>query len=177
MKILVCLTGSVAATLYEKIYKHLEKNTDLEVRYVFSDCAKKMLVNDKFFISHYQTKYFTDAEEWSYYENFQKVLHIDLAKWADALYIVPCSLNSLAKIANGLCDNLVTCIARAWDFEKPYTIAYAGNTKMIEHPITKEHLAKIDSWGVKLVPPVSKKLFCGDEGIGALAPIEEIFVD
>lgn len=173
-KILVCLTGSVATTLYEKIYKHLEQK-DVEVRFVFSECAKKILVKDKFFITQYQSKHYTDAEEWSHYENFQKVLHIELAKWADELYIAPCSLNSLAKVANGLCDNLVTCIARAWDLEKPFVIAPAGNTKMWEHPITEEHLTKVENWGIKIVTPVEKRLFCGDMGVGALADIENIF--
>lgn len=45
------------------------------------------------------------------------VLHIELRKWADALIIAPLSANTLAKIANGLCDNLVTLVCRCWDMK------------------------------------------------------------
>lgn len=46
------------------------------------------------------------------------MLHIELRRWADALVIAPLSANSLAKLAGGLCDNLLTCIVRAWDFHR-----------------------------------------------------------
>ena len=48
------------------------------------------------------------------------------------------------------------------------------NTRMYEHPVTKEHLDKISSWGIKIVPPIEKTLFCGDTGIGAMAQIDDI---
>lgn len=50
----------------------------------------------------------------------RSVLHIELRKWADVLVIAPLSANTLAKIAGGLCDNLVTSVVRAWDFSKPF---------------------------------------------------------
>lgn len=49
-------------------------------------------------------------------------MHIELRRWADALLIAPLSANTLAKIAGGLCDNLLTCVIRAWDFEKPLLV-------------------------------------------------------
>lgn len=51
---------------------------------------------------------------------FCSVLHIELRKWADVLLIAPLSANTLAKIAGGLCDNLLTSVVRAWDFSKPF---------------------------------------------------------
>lgn len=46
------------------------------------------------------------------------VMHIELRRWADVLVIAPLSANSLAKMAAGMCDNLITCIVRAWDYSK-----------------------------------------------------------
>lgn len=68
-----------------------------------------------------------DADEWR--ERWQpgaEVLHIELRRWADVLVIAPLSANTLAKAANGLCDNLLTCVVRAWDFSKPLLVRRAG---------------------------------------------------
>ena len=48
-----------------------------------------------------------------------EVLHIELRRWADVIVVAPLSANSLAKLAGGLCDNLLTCVLRAWDFRRP----------------------------------------------------------
>ncbi len=50
------------------------------------------------------------------------VLHIELRRWADVLVLAPLSANTLAKVAHGLCDNLLTCVVRAWDFAKPLLV-------------------------------------------------------
>lgn len=51
------------------------------------------------------------------------MIHIELRRWADMLVIAPLSANTLAKIAGGLCDNLLTCVVRAWDFGKPLLVS------------------------------------------------------
>ena len=80
----------------------------------------------------------------------------------------PCSANTLAKMANGLCDDLLSCIVRAWDFNDPYkrmVIAPAMNTMMWESPFTRKHLATLVELGggtmddqnrVVIVGPVEK---------------------
>lgn len=50
------------------------------------------------------------------------MLHIELRRWADVLLLAPLSANTLAKVSNGLCDNLLTCVVRAWDFAKPLLV-------------------------------------------------------
>lgn len=50
-------------------------------------------------------------------------MHIELRRWADVLVIAPLSANTLAKLAHGLSDNLVTCVARAWDFRMPFVVS------------------------------------------------------
>lgn len=168
MKILHGLTGSVATTLYPKMQKAY-KDHKHEAEYVVTKSAGYFGIK-----KHSQGVYF-DEYEWMGYETFKKVLHIELVKNNDMFVIAPLSANTLAKIANGICDNLLTCVARAWDFDKPFTVAPAMNTKMWNHPITQEHIAKIKSWGIKVIEPVSKELFCGDVGIGAMADISTIF--
>lgn len=55
------------------------------------------------------------------------MLHIELRRWADVLVIAPLSANSLAKLAGGLCDNLLTCIVRAWDFHRPLLVCLVAS--------------------------------------------------
>lgn len=66
-----------------------------------------------------------DEEEWhSWQKKGDPVLHIELRKWADILIIAPLSANTLAKIAQGLCDNCLTSVVRAWDFSKPLLVIF-----------------------------------------------------
>ncbi|KAA3488891.1 phosphopantothenoylcysteine decarboxylase-like [Gossypium australe] len=103
-------------------------------------------------------KLYTDEEEWSSWGKIgDSVLHIELRRWADIM------------IAGGLCDNLLTCVVRAWDYSKPMFVAPAMNTFMWSNPFTEKHLMTIDELGISLIPPVSKRLACGDYGNGAMA--------
>lgn len=81
----------------------------------------------------------------------------------------------ILQIAGGLCDNLLTCIVRAWDYNKPLFVAPAMNTFMWTNPFTERHLMAIDELGISLIPPVSKRLACGDYGNGAMAEPSLIF--
>lgn len=74
----------------------------------------------------------------------------------------------------GLCDNLVTSVFRAWDFSVPVVVAPAMNTLMWENSFTKVHLDAVEKLGVAVVPPMTKLLACGDVGNGAMATPEDI---
>ena len=75
--------------------------------------------------------------------------HIEQRAWADLFLIAPLSANTLAKLSTGQCDNLLTCVARAWDFTKPIVAAPAMNTHMWTHPITRPQLDTLAEWGYK----------------------------
>lgn len=77
----------------------------------------------------------------------------------------------------GLCDNLLTCIIRAWDTSKPLFFCPAMNTRMYLHPLTASQILQLESWGYKQIPCISKTLMCGDTGIGAMAPVDVIVND
>ena len=127
-------------------------------------------------------EYYRDADEWREYQGVgsSPVLHIELRKWADIFVIAPCTANTLAKLACGLADNLLTCVARAWEFgedgrvAKPFLIAPAMNSCMWSHPITSTHLSVLQGWGVLVISPIEKVLACGDKGVGAMGEVEAI---
>ena len=127
-------------------------------------------------------RHYSDADEWRDYGRVgvDPVLHIELRKWADVLVIAPCTANTLAKLAGGLADNLLTCVARAWEFgeggrvAKPFLLAPAMNTCMWEHPVTAQHLGTLQGWGVQVIPPIEKVLACGDKGVGAMAEVDTL---
>uniref|UniRef100_A0A8C6SEW5 Phosphopantothenoylcysteine decarboxylase n=1 Tax=Neogobius melanostomus TaxID=47308 RepID=A0A8C6SEW5_9GOBI len=102
------------------------------------------------------------SELWT--QRSDPVLHIELRRWAHLFVIAPLDANTLAKIANGICDNLLTCVVRAWDTSRPLLFCPAMNTAMWNHPITAEHVSRLQTFGYKEIPCISKKLVCGDEG-------------
>ncbi|XP_023568476.1 phosphopantothenoylcysteine decarboxylase isoform X2 [Octodon degus] len=102
------------------------------------------------------------------------VLHIELRRWADLMLVAPLDANTLGKVASGICDNLLTCVIRAWDRNKPLLFCPAMNTAMWEHPITAQQVGQLKDFGYTEVPCVAKKLVCGDQGLGAMAEVETI---
>jgi phosphopantothenoylcysteine decarboxylase len=145
-----------------------------------------------------------DEDEWpgrsqgQRYRRDDPVLHIELRRWAEVLVIAPLDANTLAKLATGLADNCLTCVWRAWDPGRPVVLAPAMNTLMWEHSLTGRHLRQLAAdagapapppgldldglvaWmnqacpRLRVVAPQSKRLACGDVGVGALAEVEEI---
>lgn len=111
-----------------------------------------------------------------------RINHIDLGKEADLFVLAPASANTVAKLACGLADNMVTATALALPASTPKLLAPAMNTKMYDNPITQDNLERLKRLGYQEIPPKSSLLACGDVGRGALADvatiiqaIEEIF--
>lgn len=170
MKILLGVTGSIAAKLNDKLVDQL-LSAGHEVRVVYTEAARNFAPN----IGDRNVVRYNDESEWDLFKKRGKVLHIDLVKWADAFLIAPCTANTLRKISLGLCDNLVTNCGRAWDYKKKMIIAPAMNTQMWEHPALEEDFKKVvHVWGALWVPPTIKTLYCGDTGVGAMANIFDI---
>ena len=116
-------------------------------------------------------------------------MHIELRKVAKLLVVAPLSANTMAKFANGMCDNLLTCVFRAWDFQKKalekdfrgpqaagsVIVAPAMNTFMYEHPLTEVQERTLrDILQVNVLETVEKRLMCGDLGRGAMASLATI---
>lgn len=77
-------------------------------------------------------------------------------------------------LLQGICDNLLTCVIRAWDVTKPLLFCPAMNTRMWEHPVTATQISVLKSWGYTEVPCIAKTLVCGDTGLGAMAELDTI---
>lgn len=174
MKILLGLTGSVATI---KCYQLIEKlqAQNHEIKVIYTQTARHFFDLEKLPTN---VTSFSDADEYSVWSSRgDPVLHIDLSKWCDILLIAPVSANTLAKISHGLCDNLLTCVARTFDFNdksKKFIVCPAMNTKMYQHPITSQQLDILKNWGVQVIAVVSKTLICGDTGLGAMAELDDI---
>lgn len=179
MKVLLGVTGGVAAVLTGKLVAAL-KEAGHEVSVITTERAEHFQKpGDIFNLDEYGVNVWTDHDEWPT-EQYQKggiVRHIALREWADVVLIAPLTANTLAKIANGLADNLLTSVMRAWDFQKPVIVAPAMNTLMWHHPVTYTHLKTLEGWwhsNFQIVQPTVKKLACGDTGMGALADLSDI---
>jgi phosphopantothenoylcysteine decarboxylase len=100
--------------------------------------------------------------------------HIRLADEADLLLIAPATANVIAKMAHGIADDALTCIALALNPKAKILIAPAMNGKMWLHAATQSNVATLKKRGVEFIGPDEGMLSCGYEGVGRLWPVEKI---
>lgn len=101
--------------------------------------------------------------------------HIDWARWSEVAILAPATASTLGKLAHGIADNTLLSLWLALGADVPQLICPAMNTAMWEHPAVRQNVATVSAWpGVALVPPISKRLACGEVGEGALADIDTI---
>ena len=101
--------------------------------------------------------------------------HIEWAKWADVACVAPLTANTLSKIALGMADSALTTVLLALPRGRPVILGPAMNTEMWENPATQRNLRWIAELGrYQVVPPVVKRLACGDTGAGGLAEPEDL---
>ncbi|CCF51682.1 hypothetical protein NDA11_000558 [Ustilago hordei] len=128
-----------------------------------------------------RAKVWTNTDEWTSFTKIgDPILHIQLRRWADIVLVAPCSANTLAKLNAGICDDLVTSFLRALPqpttSHSPSVVLFpAMNTLMYLHPLTSLHLATVRQvLGYEVMPPIEKKLACGDLGTGAMVEWSDI---
>jgi phosphopantothenoylcysteine synthetase/decarboxylase len=103
-----------------------------------------------------------------------KPTHVRLADEADLLLIAPATANVLAKMAHGIADDALTCIALALNPKAKVLLAPAMNGKMWLHPATQQNAATLKSRGAEFIGPEEGMLSCGYEGLGRLWEVEKI---
>lgn len=171
--ILIGCTGSVAAIKLPVVLNLMKKrNQSFQIRVVLTEKAKHFVnINE---ISA-MGEIFTDQSEWQISKGLnEQSLHLDLVQWADVFIISPLDANTLGKISSGICDNLLTCIARSWDLHKPLLFCPEMNTRQFLHPITNRQIEEIKNFGYYELPSISETLVTEGNGHGALSEINYI---
>ncbi|EPY53016.1 thymidylate synthase [Schizosaccharomyces cryophilus OY26] len=168
--VLVAATGSVAAIKLIMIVKALLTYDSVDVQVILTDPARNFVETEA--LTSLGVKVYTNVDDWTCWNGLDSpITHIELRRWAHLLLIAPLSANSMAKIANGICDNLLTSLVRAWALHKPMLLAPAMNTMMWTNPITQEHMETIGRIykNTEIILPIEKVLACGDIGMGGMA--------
>jgi phosphopantothenoylcysteine synthetase/decarboxylase len=111
------------------------------------------------------TDMFAPPDEWN-------PRHTALAEKADLILIAPATANIIAKLACGICDDILTCTVYA--SKAPVLMAPAMNEKMYKHPVTQGNIDKLKKIGYRFIGPVRGMLACGYEEIGHIAGVKEI---
>jgi phosphopantothenoylcysteine decarboxylase/phosphopantothenate--cysteine ligase len=101
-----------------------------------------------------------------------EISHIELADWAQVVLLAPATASLIARLAQGLADDLVTTLCLAT--RAPLVVAPAMNVNMFQHAATQANLDVLAKRGAHLVGPAEGELACGWEGMGRLAPLEEL---
>ena len=168
-KIVLGVTGSIAAYKAADLASLLAK-AKCDVRVVMTADAQKFITPLPFktLTRHaVVTDLYDEDEGW-------KPTHIDLADMADLLVIAPATANVIAKLAHGIADDALSCIALALNPQAKILIAPAMNGKMWLHPATRENVKTLKKRGVEFIGPEAGMLSCGYEGIGRLWPVAKI---
>lgn len=159
--IILGVTGSIAAYKIANLASMLMKQ-HCEVHVIMTENATKF-INPITFESLTNQKCLVETFD----RNFQfHVAHVSLAKKADAMLIAPASANVIAKLANGIADDMLTTTALAMG--GPMLVAPAMNTAMYENPITQDNIKKLQQYGKIIIEPDTGYLACKDVGKGKM---------
>ena len=168
-KIILGVTGSIAAHKAADLASLLSK-AKCDVRTVMTADAQRFITPLPFKTltrNPVVTNLYDEYEDW-------QPTHIELADTADLLLIAPATSNVIAKLAHGLSDDALTCIALALNPKANILVAPAMNGKMWQHEATRANVSTLKKRGVKFIGPDEGLLACGYEGIGRLWPVEKI---
>ncbi|RXK46784.1 bifunctional phosphopantothenoylcysteine decarboxylase/phosphopantothenate--cysteine ligase CoaBC [Aquirufa rosea] len=166
-KIIVGISASIAAYKAILLVRLLKKN-GAEVRVVMTNAAKD-------FVSPLVLSTFSNHPVWiDFHENNTWNNHVELGLWADAFVIAPATCNTLSKMVNGQCDNMV--IATYLSARCPVLIAPAMDEDMYKHPSTQQNLRSLQAYGNHVISVNSGFLASGLEGEGRMAEPEEILM-
>jgi phosphopantothenoylcysteine decarboxylase len=168
-KIILGVTGSIAAHKAVDLASLLTKQRS-DVRLVMTADAQHFITSLPFktLTRHPVVMNLYDEEEgWN-------PAHVRLADEADLLLIAPATANIIAKLASGLADDALSCIALALNPKAKLLIAPAMNGKMWMHTATQANVLTLKKRGVEFIGPDDGMLSCGYEGIGRLWPVEKI---
>ena len=161
-EVILGITGSIAAYRGCDIVNNLKK-AGINVTVIMTKEAKEFISPLTFqTLSH--NKVYSEMFELPAGWN---PVHTSLADMADLIIIAPASANIIGKIANGICDDLLTCVVLA--SKAKVLIAPAMNEKMYLNPAVQDNIKRLKDRGVKFIGPIKGPLACGHDAIGHIA--------
>jgi phosphopantothenoylcysteine decarboxylase len=167
--IILGVTGSIAAYKAADLTSLLSK-AGCEVHVVMTADALRFITPLPFKTLSRQpvvTDLYDEQEGW-------RPTHVNLADEADLLLIAPATANIIAKLALGVADDALSCIALALNPRAQLLLAPAMNGKMWLHPATQQNVKTLKARGAKVIGPEKGLLSCGYEGLGRLWPVEAV---
>ena len=169
--VLLGVTGGIAAYKAAELLRGLQK-AGMDVRVVMTRAATHFVGPMTFeTLSAHPVR----LDEISELTPDSRITHIDDSQQADIMVIAPATANTLAKMANGIADNLLSSMYLA--FAKTVVVAPAMNTNMWEHPATQRNVLFLRERGVFVVEPGAGELACGDYGSGRRADPDSIVAE
>ena len=166
--IIIGVSGGIAAYKIADLVSSLVK-TGADVHVIMTENATKF-ITPLTFETLTNNKCFTDTFE---KDSEFNVTHISLAKKANLILIAPATANIIAKMANGIADNMLTTVVLAAKCKKLF--APSMNTAMLENPITQDNIKKLIHYGFEIIDSTSGRLACGDFGKGKLPSPNTLF--
>lgn len=166
-KIVLGITGGIAAYKCAELTRRLTEN-GAQVKVVMTDSAQQFitpLTMQAVSGNPVSTSLLDPAAE-------AAMGHIEFAKWADLILIAPASANTIARMAHGMADDLLTTLVLATPAK--VAIAPAMNQQMYAHPATQQNLQKLSEYGVSIWGPASGEQACGDVGKGRMLEPNEL---
>ena len=169
--VLLGVTGGIAAYKAAELLRGLQK-AGMDVRVVMTKAATRFVGPMTFeTLSTHPVR----MDEISELTPDSRITHIDDSQQADIMVVAPATANTLAKMANGIADNLLSSMYLA--FAKTVVVAPAMNTNMWEHPATQRNVLFLRERGVFVVEPGAGELACGDYGAGRMADPDSIVAE
>ena len=166
-KILFIITGSIAATKCKEIIKSLDSEK-IQISCILTNEAKKY-INIRDIKKFTKNRIFTDRSE-----KKEKMLHINLSRNNDLIFVCPASANSIAKFANGYGDNLASNTLLASD--KKILFAPAMNSQMWANKSNQKNISTIKNLGHEFIGPEIGNLKCGEFGLGRISDTKKILI-
>ncbi|KAI0462568.1 hypothetical protein LJB42_004062 [Komagataella kurtzmanii] len=176
--VLFGVCGSISSKKVKLIIHRLEEiyNADrISIHLILTGSAERFISREDF---PSDVTIWRDKDEWlTWKARTDPVLHIELRRWADILVVAPLTSNTFAKIALGLCDNLLTNVIRAWNTQFPILLAPSLVSFAYNSPVTRRHLKTIKEempW-IEVLKPTEKVMGSfGEIGMGGMMDWNEI---
>ena len=171
MNVLLGVSGGIAAYKAADLVSQLVKRQGVSVRVVMTPNATRFVGALTFeALSGHPVM----LEALAAADAASSVDHVAWAKWAEVAVVAPATANTVARLACGLADDALSTTFLALPARVRRVVCPAMNTAMWDAAPTHRNLRWLESFGYSVVPPVSKRLACGDVGVGGLADVADI---